>query len=195
MCYIKFKEITMRKNIIKVSAVVVMSTLMVGCMGGGVKLSPEAQAKINASTKYNPASVVVTLKSVDATKEAKYPSASELSTLLKVDIQKYLKSNNLACTTKANCLDLDVNLDYKRVFLVKSNSVGVPEFSQRIDIKDGSKVLYSNSLNGQTLETGFTRNMSIISKVGSSDTNVDDEKSDVDRIAKLIVKDVASFTK
>jgi len=185
----------MRKNIIKVSAVVAMSTFMVGCMGGSVKLSSEAQAKINASTKYNPASVVVTLKSVDATKEAKYPSASELSTLLKVDIQKYLKSNNLACTTKANCLDLDVNLDYKRVFLVKSNSVGVPEFSQRIDIKDGSKVLYSNSLNGQTLETGFTRNMSIISKVGSSDTNVDDEKSDVDRIAKLIVKDVASFTK
>ena len=76
-------------------------------------------------------------------------------------------------------IDIDVNMDYARQFILKSNSVTVPRYSYTVLIKDNKKVLLTKNSSDKTLETGFTRNLKIIASVGSDDVNKEDEVEDM----------------
>ena len=179
-----------------IMALAASSILMIGCAGGSPKLSDAAKAKINASTKYKVTSVHVTTNTLnkdDASKASLYPNNKALEGMIKEDITKYLTNNGLACTTKASCLDLGVDMAYTRVFIIGSNSVGVPHFDYTVQVKDNNTTLLTYKQIGQTLDSGFSRNISITTSIGSKKTNVDVERQDLDKISSEIVQDIKNF--
>jgi len=172
--------------------------LLSGCAGGGPKLSKEVKLKINKSTKYQINNVKVNLSTVnpaDKSKQSLYPNEVELAGMIKKNLTTFLQKRNISCTTKVNCIDIDVNMDYARQFILKSNSVTVPRYSYTVLMKDNEKVLLTNKSTDMTLETGFSRNLKIIASVGSDDVNKEDEVKDINKILSYIKEYINSLTK
>jgi len=171
--------------------------LFIGCAGGGPKLSDEVKLKINESTKYKINNVKVALSTInpaDESKQSLYPSETEVASLIKENLTSYLKREDLLCTT-VNCIDVDVNMDYARQFILKSNSVSVPRYSYTVLIKDNEKVLLTKDSKDKTLETGFTRNLKIIASVGSDKVNKEDEVEDMEKILIYIKMYIKSLSR
>ena len=172
-------------------------SLFSGCVGGGPKFSKEVRLKINESTKYQIANVKVILSTVnpsDVSKQSLYPNEVEMATNIKNNLTEYLKMKDMFCTAKVDCIDIDVNFDYARQFILKSNSVSVPHYSYTILVKDNDKVLLTRNSRNKTLEPGFTRNLKIISSIGSDDVNKEDEVKDIKKILLYIRKYIGSLS-
>ncbi len=179
----------MQKSVSKLVTVAIVLLGMTGCANNS--MSPEAKEKINNQTGYNVENIQVKLIKnpffPEDEKHALYMSTTELSKQLKTSLKKELYANTIDCKTGKECLNVDVNVDYMRTFIMASNMLDRPKIGLKIQIKDNQKILHTQQAQELILSRGTFNTILAQTNIGSNEVDKEGEVLDIDTIAKDIV--------
>ena len=190
----------MKNSFFKVVTAFALTLFIAGCAGGSVE---PIQAPMPTGDKgYRIKAVNVKLiKKVglyDFTKEnALYPDEKRLASVLKDAIHRYLKSSGVACTPNKKCLDAVIDIEYRRNFNFGSVTVSAPTLDRTIRIYDADKLVYAKKQTALQPYRGgimgkISNGLSIFTKAGKKNPNLEDEQKDLEVIAKMTAQDIAA---
>ena len=186
----------MTRNISKLITVAIVLLGISGCASNS--MSPEAKEKINSQTGFNIENIQVKLIKhpffPEDEKHALYMSTTELSQHLKISLKKELYSRSIDCKETNKCLDIDVNVDYMRTFILASNMLDRPKLAFNIQIKDNQKILHTLKAQELILSRGTVNTMLLQTNIGSNEIDKEREALDFDIVAKDIVGRLKKLT-
>jgi len=187
----------MTKRVIKLVVAVVVLLGISGCSSNS--MSPEAKAKINYQTGFNIENIHVNLMKnpffSEDEKHALYMSTGELDKYLKASLEKELHAKQIDCQLSKRCLDVDVNVDYTRIFVLASNMLDTPTIAFNIQIKDNQQLLHTEQTQELLLSRGTFNNMLVQTNIGSNEVDTKREELDFDAVVKEVADKLKKLTK
>lgn len=186
----------MKKSVRKSVAVMIALLGISGCSSNS--MSPEAKAKINNQTGFNIENIHVKLIKnpffSEDEKHALYMSTAELDKYLKASLEKELHVKQIDCQVKKRCLDVDVDIDYMRTFIMASNMLDRPKIGLKIQIKDNQKILHTQQAQELVVSHGTFNTILAQTNIGSNEVDTKKEELDFDAVAKEIVDRLKKLT-
>lgn len=186
----------MKESVSKLVRVMIVLLGISGCSSNS--MSPEAKAKINYQTGFNIENIHVKLIKnpffSEDEKHALYMSTAELDKYLKASLEKELHGKQIDCQSSKRCLDVDVNVDYMRTFVMASNMLDRPKIGLKIQIKDNQKILHTQHAQELLLSLGTLNNILVQTNIGSSEVDTKREELDFDAVAKEIADRLKKLT-
>jgi len=186
----------MIKEVCKSSIITMALITLVGCAGNS--LSAEAKQKINSNTGFRASHVSVTVVKNpfinEDEKHALYRSTTELSQLLKTSLQQQFINSHMDCKTHTPCLDVDIQLDYGRTFVMASNMLDTPSIALVTTLRKQNTNVHSWKESNLVLSRGTMNGLLTQTNIGSSKVDREQEASDVRSIAKEITLRINKLT-
>ncbi len=186
----------MKRSVIKLVTVMVVLLGISGCSSNS--MSPEAKAKINNQTGFNVENIQVTLIKnpffSEEEKHALYMSTTEISKYLNTSLKKELYTNSIDCKATNKCLNVDVNVDYTRAFVLASNMLDKPKVVLNIQIKDNQKVIHTQKSAEFLISHGTLNSILAQTNIGSNEVDTEREVLDFDFLAKEIAERLKKLT-
>lgn len=167
-----------------------------GCSSNS--MSPEAKEKINHQTGFDIENIQVNLIKnpffSEDDKHALYMSTTELSKYLKSSLKKELHAKLIDCQVKKRCLNVDVNVDYTRAFVLASNMLDKPKIVLNIQIKDNQQVIHTQQSSEFLISHGTLNSILAQTNIGSNDIDTEREGLDFEFVAKEIADRLKKLT-
>ena len=167
-----------------------------GCSSNSMSL--EAKEKINNQTGFNIENIQVNLIKnpffSEDEKHALYMSTTELAKGLKISLKKELHAKQIDCQVKKRCLNVDVNVDYTRAFILASNMLDKPKIVLNIQIKDNQKVIHTQQSSEFLISHGTLNSILVQTYIGSNEIDTEREVLDFEFIAKEIADRLIKLT-
>jgi len=187
----------MKKSVSKLVTVMIVLLGISGCSSNS--MSPEAKAKINTQTGFNIENIHVKLMKnpffSEDEKHALYMSTGELDKYLKASLEKELHAKQINCQLSKRCLDVDVNVDYTRIFVLASNMLDRPKIGLKIQIKDNQKILHTQQAQELVVSQGTFNTILAQTNIGSNEVDTKREELDFDAVAKEVADRLKKLTK
>jgi len=186
----------MTKSVSKLVAAVVVLLSISGCSSNSMSL--EAKEKINNQTGFNIENIQVNLMKnpffSEDEKHALYMSTTELAKGLNLSLKKELHAKQIDCQIRKRCLNVDVNVDYTRAFVLASNMLDKPKILLNIQIKDDQKVIHTQQSAEFLVSHGTLNSILAQTNIGSNDINTEREVLDFEFVAKEIADRLKKLT-
>ncbi len=186
----------LKKSVSKLVAVMMVILGMSGCSSNS--MSPEAKEKINNQTGFNIESIQVNLIKnpffSEDEKHAHYMSTAELAERLKNSLKKELQVKQIDCQIKKRCLNVDVNVDYTRIFVLASSMLDTPKIALNMQIKDHQQVIHTQQTPELLLSRGTFNNILVQTNIGSNKIDTEREVLDFEAVAEEIADRLKKLT-
>jgi len=187
----------MIKSVSKLVTVLMVLLGISGCSSNS--MSVEAKEKINNQTGFNIENIQVTLMKnpffSEDEKHALYMSTTELAKSLNISLKKELHAKQIDCQMKKRCLNVNVNVDYTRAFVLASNMLDKPKIALNIQIKDNQQVIHTQKSAELLISHGTLNSILAQTNIGSNDINTEREVLDFEFVAEEIADRLKKLTK